>query len=36
MDRDILLKEILAFDSDIIVESPKYMVDRIVEILKKV
>ena len=36
MDRDILLKEILAFGADIIVESPKYMVERIVEILKRV
>ena len=36
MDLDILIKDILSFGSDIIVESPKIAVNKIVEILEKV
>ena len=35
MDLDILIKDILSFGPDIIVESPGYVVKRITDILKK-
>ncbi|SFX39545.1 WYL domain-containing protein [Ruminococcus sp. XPD3002] len=36
MDLDLLIKDILAFGSDIKVESPRYVVKRITDILRKV
>lgn len=36
MDLDILVKDILAFGSDIKVESPRHVVNKIIKILKKV
>ena len=35
MDLDLLIKDILAFGSDIKVESPKIVVNKIIEILNK-
>ena len=35
MDLDILIKDILSFGADIKVESPQFVVNRIIEILEK-